>query len=275
MSEFKIETHDKTSIIYLPARLTDKEAADFKSQVNGWLLNPVDSFVLDFKKTILVERPFYQAFLQFRSILKNNQKSVFSVNLSAEIHRQIKVDGLDAALSPVENITIAQKKSMSVQESKSKIDLEFIKPFLKGAKSAFETQCNTPIQPQKPYIKTAPVENIAIAAVLSLTSDNLHGSVALSFPEAVFLKVYENMFEEKHTAISKETEDAAAELLNIIYGAAKVELNQKGYNFPKSLPTILRGEKLIIRQTSDATTVVVPLEAAGGCFYLEVECERI
>lgn len=274
MSEFKVEIGEKTSVIFLPSKLTEKEAIDFKNQINGWLLSPVDSFVMDFRNTTLIERQFYQAFLQFRSILKSNSKTVHSVNLSRQLLSQIKADGLDSALSPVENIESARKKITTQQESKNQIDLDFIKPFLKGAKTAFETQCNTAVQPQKPFIKAAPIENIAIAAVLSLTSDNLQGTVALSFPEPVFLKVYENMFDEKQTEITKESEDAVAELLNIIYGAAKVELNQSGYNFPKSLPTILRGQQLVIRQTSGATTVVIPFEGAGGNFYLEVECER-
>lgn len=274
MSEFKVESNEKTHIIFLPEELTEKEAVNFKNQMNGWLLAPVDTFVMDFRKTILIERQFYQAFLQFRAVIKNNEKNVYSVNLSQNILSQVKADGLDSAFSPVENVETAQQKAIHQQQSKNQIDLEFIKPFLKGVNSALDTQCNTPVRPQKPFVKTAPMENIAIAAVLALTSNNLQGTVVLSFPEAVFLKVYENMFDEKQIAITKESEDAAAELLNIIYGAAKVELNQIGYNFPKSLPTILRGQQIVIRQTGCGTTVVVPFEGAGGIFYLEVECER-
>ncbi|HMN68510.1 MAG TPA: chemotaxis protein CheX [Bdellovibrionales bacterium] len=274
MSGFKVEVNEKTSIISMPVSLTENEIVDFKKQINGWLLAPVDSFVIDFKNTNLIERQFYQVFLQFRAILKNNSKTVYSVNIRQTLLAQIKADGLHSAFAHVESVEAAREKVTSHRESKNNIDLEFIKPFLKGVNSALETQCNTPVRPQKPFVKTTPMENIAIAAVLSLNSDNLQGTVILSFPEAVFLKVYENMFDEKQTSITKESEDAAAELLNIIYGAAKVELNQKGYNFPKSLPTILRGQEIVIRQTSNATTVVIPFEGAGGRFYLEVECER-
>lgn len=274
MSEFKVESNEKTSIIFLPEKLTETEAADFKNQINGWLLAPVDTFVMDFRKTTLIERQFYQTFLQFRSIVKSNEKKIYSVNLSRPLLSQVKADGLDSALSPVENIEAVQKKSMDQQNTKGPIDLEFIKPFLNGVSTAFEIQCKTPVTPKKVFLKTGPMENIAIAAVLSLTSDNLQGTVVLSFPEDVFLKMYEGMFDEKQAEITEESEDAAAELLNIVYGAAKVELNKKGYNFPKSLPTVLRGQQIVIRQTGSGQIVVLPFEGAGGVFYLEIECER-
>ncbi len=274
MSDFKLETNENTSLILLPARLTEKEVADFKGQINGWLLAPVDFFVMDFKNTVVFDRQFYQAFLQFRSILKNSDKNVYSVNLTPTLLAQVKNDGLDQALSPVEGLEAAQKSFLRDQSAKKQIDLEFIKPFLKGVKSAFEIQCQTPIQVQKPFIKIGPIENVAIAATISFSSENMQGNAVLSFPEAVFLKTYENMFETKLDAITKESEDAAAELLNMTYGAAKIDLNQRGYGFLKALPTVLHGSQIANRPTKGAATVVIPFECAGGFIYLEIETEE-
>ena len=274
MSTFSHQVQQNSCTIKMCEILSKDKSADFKNQINSWLLISVETFMLDFEVTTLIEHHFYQALLQFKSILKNNSKSIFSINLNTTLLKQVKQDGMENAFSPVETKAEVQRKAGMMKESKGKIDLEFIGPFLKGTKSAFEVQCNTPIQPLKPYIKTAPVENLSIAGVLSLQSDNFQGTVILSFPEKTFLQVYENMFGEKQAEITKESEDAAGELLNIIYGAAKMELNQKGYNFPKSLPTILRGEKLTIRQTSGATTVILPFESSAGIFYLEIESEK-
>ncbi len=95
MSEFKVELNEKTSVIFLPARLSEKEAVDFKSQINGCLLAPVDAFVMDFRNTAVIERQFYQVFLHFRSILKNSKKTVYSINLSRSLLTQIKTDRAD------------------------------------------------------------------------------------------------------------------------------------------------------------------------------------
>lgn len=272
---FKAKVSDEILTISLPEELTEDGVADFKRQINGWLLNPVDAFVLDFKDTKKIDRSFYQIFLQLRSILKSNEKMVYSINLDPGILKKIKSDGMGSALSPVDSLEVAKERISRPSTSKKTIDLDFVKPFLVGVKSTFDVRCKTPVQPLKPYIKTGPIEGVAIASTLSLTSSSVQGMLTLSFPESVFLKVYENMFDKKQESITGETEGVAAELLNIIYGAAKVELNKNGYSFPKALPAVLRGQSLVVKQTSRVSPIVIPFEGAGGIIYLEIEFEKV
>lgn len=273
-SDFSTEVAGQNCMIYVPEVLGKSIINTFKELSNGWFLHPVDAFIFDFKNTKSIESQFYQPFLQFRSVIKNSGKTIFSINLTPYLVKQVKSDGLEHCFNPIANVTEVQRKMSKTNEERGRIDLDFIAPFLKGVKSTFEVQCKTPLNPVKPYIKSSPLENISIAGVLSLTSDNFRGTVVLAFPEEVFLKVYENMFDEKHDKITDESQDAAGELLNIIYGTAKVELNQKGFNFPKSLPTVMKGKELVIRQVSDSKTVVIPFDSVAGTFYLEIEFEK-
>lgn len=82
------------------------------------------------------------------------------------------------------------------------------------------------------------------------------------------------MFSEEHKELTAELEDAAAELLNIIYGLAKIDLNTKGFNFQKALPTILKGEKISIRQSGLEPVVIVPFETDAGPLHLEIEFNK-
>jgi chemotaxis protein CheX len=146
---------------------------------------------------------------------------------------------------------------------------------LHATKKTLEVQANTPLKLLKPFLKKTPAKDVAIAGVISLISDKFNGSITLCFPAGVFLKIYENMFGEKHTAITKELEDAAGELLNIIYGQAKIELNAKaGYDLKKALPTVLTGEKINISQQGRVPTVVLPFETDAGVFHIEIESEK-
>lgn len=156
------------------------------------------------------------------------------------------------------------------EDKKNKIDLEFITPFLKGLKSAIEVQCKTSIKPMDPYIKQAPNNDVVIASTLSLQDNDFKGMVILSFPESVFLSVYNNMFNEQHSKITKDIEDAAAELLNMIYGSAKTELNQKGYNFPTAFPKVITQIDLDNYQKNYTQTVVSPFLTDKGLLYLEI-----
>lgn len=271
MPSFRSEQKSVINVIYCPEMLGDKTVEEFRELAKTWLLAPVSAHILDLQKTKTIDRSFYQALLFFRTALKGGDKGLCSIHVSDILMKQIKADGLDTSFSPVSDMDEAMKKIGQVQESKNKIDLEFLKPFLAATGNALSVQCLTEVTAQKPYIKKSPAENIAIASILSLASNGFHGTLTLCFSQNVFLSIYNKMFDENLLEISSESEDCAAEILNIIYGAAKIELNQKGYSFQKSLPTVITAQKLKVQQTSFGMTVVLPFETKDGVFYLEVE----
>lgn len=155
------------------------------------------------------------------------------------------------------------------------IDVNFINPFVMAVKVVMETQVRMPLTPCKPFLKKAgdqlPME---IAGVIGLVSSEFRGSIAICFRAEVFLSVYQSMVGEKHEKITPEIEDAAGELLNMIFGQAKTVLNdQKGFNFEKALPTVLVGEKLKIRHQGPHPAIVLPFDSPAGAFHLEILME--
>jgi chemotaxis protein CheX len=272
---FTSEQIEGVNKITCPVQLGAAEADAFRTQIKSWGLLQVELHVLDLKSTLQISKEFYQAMLQFKSLLKAGQKSSYSINVDRSILTQLRADGMEQAFSPADSINDALKKAGIVKKARTSINVEFINPFLAATIKTLEVQANTPVTPQKPYLKKDANENIAIAGVISLVSDKFSGSVAICFPKDVFLTIYENMFSEKHETITKELEDAAGELLNIIYGQVKVELNAKaGYHFKKALPTVFTGEKINVSQQGKSPAVVIPFQGAGGTFFIEIELER-
>lgn len=269
--------HAELLLIECPT-IIDKGACDqFRSNSKSWLLQPKEKVIFDFKLSRSICHDFYREILQFSLLLKKDQKVVQSVNLDAILRKQIQADGVEAAFSPIESLekTTHQTRGDASPRNSSGLSVAFVNPFLKAVHKTIEVQCLTQVTVQKPYVKTKEAENIVLAGVLSLLSDGANGSVVICFTEKVFLGIYENMFGEKHTQILPEMEDAAGELLNIIYGIAKVELNSNGYSFQRALPTVLSGEKLRIRQKNERAVMVIPFETQIGFFYLEVDFEKI
>ncbi len=87
--------------------------------------------------------------------------------------------------------------------------------------------------------------------------------------------LYNRMFDEENSEINEEIEDAAGEILNIIYGQAKAELNdQKGYQLKKAIPTVLTADKLKIRQQGPGPVVVLPFDSQAGKFHIEIEASE-
>jgi len=62
--------------------------------------------------------------------------------------------------------------------------------------------------------------------------------------------------------------------LNIIYGSAKVALNEKGHQIQKAIPTVVRGEKLLTTHLSHSKVIVLPFKTDLGDFQIEICSEK-
>lgn len=274
---FSIEEKDKISKISCPAQIEASASTEFSNQAKAWLLKPSECYVLDLNGVTQVTNDFYRTIIRFKSTLHQAQKTLFTINVSANLSRQFSADGVTQVFSVVKGMedviakTTGAKASKNPTNSGSGLDIKFINPFLQATVKTFEVQCQVKMTPGKPYIKKNSIPQIAIAGVLSLASKGYTGSVVICFPEKVFLKVYESMFGETHPKINKEVQDAASELLNIIYGMAKIELNQNGFDFQKALPTVLVAEQLEIRQSGLSPAMIIPFQSSAGDFHLEID----
>lgn len=155
------------------------------------------------------------------------------------------------------------------------MDVEFFRPFVEGTIKTLKVQASVEAKAAKPFYKErSPQESIEIAAIIGLASDVFSGTIAVCYPRAVFLHIMKMMLDEEYEEITDDLQDGAAELLNIIYGHAKVVLNEKGYGIQKAIPTVVRGKDLeTTHLTSEQKVVVLPFETEAGVFYIEISTE--
>ncbi|MBI4404493.1 MAG: chemotaxis protein CheX [Deltaproteobacteria bacterium] len=154
-------------------------------------------------------------------------------------------------------------------------DVRTVFPFIQATIDTLRVQCKIVVRPGKPYFKTKS-ENlpIDIAAVVGLASRTLNGSVAICFTKKMFLAIMGSMLDEKFEEITKEMQDGAAELLNIIFGQAKKMLNDKGYEVERAIPTIIRGDNITVTYLTTGQTIVLPFDTNLGPFHIEITTEQ-
>jgi chemotaxis protein CheX len=83
------------------------------------------------------------------------------------------------------------------------------------------------------------------------------------------------MLGETYTEVNSENADAAGELLNIIYGNARVKINLAGHAFLPAIPTVIYGEKVKISHGDVSLIVRVDCETDLGSFHLEVSLKKV
>lgn len=157
-----------------------------------------------------------------------------------------------------------------------KVDPEFFKPFIQGTIRTLKVQCDVDIISTKPYFKGSETASDSIKAdisgIVGLTSKIFSGNIAISFPKSAFLLIMNEMMGENFTEIDKDLEDGAAELLNIIFGQAKITLNDElGYEVDMAIPTVITGSNI---KTSSilGRTIVLPFhfEKSDDKFCIEI-----
>lgn len=272
---FEVTTNAQATTIQCPPVLDQKAATEFIALVQPWLDKPEKIYILEMADvTSLDFSSFSRTVVVFHQALKKRGACLFSTHVNEAIASQIKVNGLESIFSMKENI-VAVLDSAGVKITRPKMDLEFIQPFIKATVVTLETQANTKVKIGKPKLKEEKDAFKAdIAGVLSLVSPAFQGSIAVCFPAIVFLTIYSNMVGEKHESINKEIEDAAGEILNIIFGQAKVVLNDKaGYQIQKAIPTIINGNNLQVHHLTRQMAMVVPFETAAGPFQVEISTD--
>lgn len=151
------------------------------------------------------------------------------------------------------------------------IDANFINPFLAATLDVLKVQAEVTATAGKLYLKKSEEKVMGdISGIIGIVSDNFNGSVAISFPEKTFLNVMSAMLGEEITELNSEIIDGAGEITNMIFGQAKVKLNDRGYGIKMALPQIITGENHSFQSLTKGPTVVVPFTSSAGNFSVEV-----
>lgn len=146
----------------------------------------------------------------------------------------------------------------------------FFEAFAESTEQVLKSAATLATQRKTPFTKgTAEQPPFDIAGFIGVISPKVRGSVALCFPKEVFLKILSNMLMEQYTEITRENEDAAAELLNMIFGRTKKVLNEKGYAVRSAIPTVFRGGRVHSSYAKNPAVSVLPFNSEPGDFHLE------
>lgn len=151
----------------------------------------------------------------------------------------------------------------------TKLDVNFINPFIESTLKVIETTCRTTCSKEKVFLRAADITSGDISALIGMISDKFKGSIAISFPKTTFLYLVNSMLDEKYTSITKENQDAAGELCNQIFGLTKTTMNDAGHTLKPAIPSIIVGDNHKIQHLYSTPVISVRFKCAGGAFVVE------
>ena len=215
-----------------------------------------------------ISLPWIRAILSLQQSLGKKKIPLRVVNVSYRLMLFFKEQGMDTAFEFRDTLPKALA-DFGIRTKKS-IDTDFVNPFLLATVKLLEVQAGVKSVAGKVFLKTATEMSGDISGVIGLLSDSFSGTVVISFPEKTYLSLVSRMYGVEQVELTKQNQETAAEITNIIFGQAKVILNEKGYGIKSALPSVVIGRDHIVASTEDGVTVVVPFESDAGSFFVEI-----
>lgn len=256
--------------------LTHANLKEISAEIRSSIKTDDDSthFVIDLMENN-VEFEMLRPLTILGSELKTVGKRLCLLSERRKVLSLISSEGLSGVILPISSLEeIIEKKSAGPKGTT--IDVDFINPFIEGVMHVLKVQCSLECRPGRPYLKEegSGVSKVDIAGVIGISNPRFMGSISVCFSERAFLLIMSKMFAEEYTEITKDLEDGAGEILNMVFGHAKRILNEKNYGLEKALPTVVRGSGVSLSHVSDQNTIILPFMAEDLGFHMEICTEK-
>jgi len=147
------------------------------------------------------------------------------------------------------------------------MNVSYVNPFITSTIDTFKTMLNIDVKPDAPVMKKEPLPTYDISGIIGLSGD-AQGSIAISFPKLMALKVISALLGSELKVVGPELTDGIGEIANIIAGSAKQHL--KDFNLSISLPNVVVGKSHMLACQKGVPTLVVPFTCSMGNFSMEV-----
>ncbi|MCB9026439.1 MAG: chemotaxis protein CheX [Bdellovibrionaceae bacterium] len=149
---------------------------------------------------------------------------------------------------------------------------DFIQPFIDGTIETIKKQVGIHVSAGNPIVNIAHniSDSIDIGSFIHLDSLSFKGKISLFFHGETYLNIYNKMLNTHLNEINEDIHDGACELLSIIYGFAKTELNYLGHKLDLAIPNIIHGKEIKVPSCKDSQCLLLPFNSEAGDFYLEL-----
>ncbi len=147
------------------------------------------------------------------------------------------------------------------------MDVSYVNPFIRATLELFKNMLQMEVTKGKLRLKQGEQPTHDVSGIIGLSGE-AQGSIAISFPKVIALKVVSAMLGTPIKTVDADVTDAIGEMANIIAGNAKKELSE--YKLTISLPNVVVGKQHTISAPTGTPTIIIPITGKVGEFAIEV-----
>jgi CheY-specific phosphatase CheX len=263
---FRVEKHETYLIVKFSKNPESSDLRQFETQLELISGNHV---ILDCDSLIEADRDFIRILLKLHLATKKDNKFLKFINVSSSLLTFFKKESLDTTFKIAQDLKDALSEIGVVP--KRSISTDFIDSFLQSTIKVLKIQADIDVSHGGFEVTKTQDNGICdISGVIGIICNNFNGSVIISFPEKTFLNVLSKMLGDEIVELSSENMDGAAELANMIFGQAKLTLNEKGFGLKMALPSVILGKPDSFLSLHSGTAILIPFYSNEGHFYMRI-----
>lgn len=242
---------------------------DFLQEMKPLLETTLPNIIVNCEHLLFMSSDWIRQLLKVQVILKQFDKSMRLILVNSKLMQLFREEGVDKAFSFSATLKEALVDLGIVKDKV--LDTNFVNPFLTAALHVLKIQASITAEAGKIYLKKKDEKLLGdVSGVIGIVSESFSGSVVISFPEKTFLAVMGGMLGEVFTSINKDILDGAGEITNMIFGQAKIVLNEQGYGIKSAIPSVVSGREHSVLGVTKGPIVVVPFSSTAGDFFVEI-----
>jgi len=153
---------------------------------------------------------------------------------------------------------------------------QYIQPFIKVCKHVFHEFLGLELEAKLPYFMEKDEETEwDVSGIIGLTGE-ARGAVVISMKQDLAIRLTTILTNTEHKTLDADAVDAVGEIINIIAGNSKQEL-EEAFKLVISLPTIVKGKEHSINWPNDLARVIcIPFAVSESeSFTLSVALEGV
>jgi chemotaxis protein CheX len=147
------------------------------------------------------------------------------------------------------------------------VKAKFINPFLAASVNLFKEYLGIAVTNQNPVLLKDPQSLHEVSGIIGLAGETT-GAVVLSFPRETAIAIVGRLSSKTYKALSNEVLDGVGELVNIIAGNAKKDLEE--FRIVISLPGVIVGSSYRIHWPEGIPVIGIPFSSDLGEFSVNV-----
>lgn len=255
--------------IRLSGALDANSIKAFVQALKESLTDPVPFLVFNCESASFLSNEWIRELLRVQKELATFNRGMRLIQVKSSLREVLRKEGVQNSFHYAANLRDALVEFGLV--TKKALNTDFINPFLDATLYVLKVQAQVLAEPGKLKLKTTdePLSG-DVSGIIGIVSETFNGSVVITFPEETFLKVMSNMIGETYTTITKEIIDGAGEITNMIFGQAKIVLNDKGYGIKTAIPSVVSGKGHTMQALTKGPVVTVPFTSNAGEFFVEI-----